>query len=72
MTAVSGKSHGAFEAPIRRWVCSCQEPPVLLATYDERGRINIKARDRYWHCQGSVQTICPKCGQEHVLDLNAR
>jgi hypothetical protein len=42
---------------------------LLLATYDARGRIHIKARDRYWHVQGIVQTICPRCGSEHALDL---
>jgi hypothetical protein len=42
---------------------------VLLATYDDRGRINIKSRDRYWHVHGTVQTICPRCGSEHTLDL---
>jgi hypothetical protein len=52
-----------------RWECSCQQSPVLLATYDDRGRINIKARDRYWHVQGTVQTVCPRCGSEHTLDL---
>lgn len=53
---------------IARWLCYCEAPPVLLATYDEAGRVNIKVRDRYWHCTGKVQTICPKCGQQHVLD----
>ena len=52
-----------------RWECRCQQPPVLLATYDAHGRINIKARDRYWHIEGRVQTICPRCGSEHALDL---
>jgi hypothetical protein len=52
-----------------RWECRCRQPPVLLATYDARGRIHIKARDRYWHVQGIVQTICPRCGSEHALDL---
>jgi len=52
-----------------RWECRCRQPPVLLATYDGRGRIHIKARDRYWHVQGIVQTICPRCGSEHALDL---
>jgi hypothetical protein len=52
-----------------RWECPCREPPVLLATYDRRGRINIKVRDRYWHVRGQVQAICPRCGAEHVLDL---
>ena len=52
-----------------RWECHCQRSPVLLATYDDRGRINIKSRDRYWHVHGTVQTICPRCGSEHTLDL---
>jgi hypothetical protein len=51
-----------------RWECRCQQPPVLLATYDDRGRIHIKARDRYWHVDGAVQTVCPRCGSEHTLD----
>jgi hypothetical protein len=55
-----------------RWECRCQETPVLLATYDARGRINIKVRDRYWHVQGVVQTVCPRCGSEHTLDLRSR
>jgi hypothetical protein len=54
-----------------RWECRCQEPPQLLATYDECGRINIKVRDRYWHVFGLVRTICPRCGAEHVLDLRS-
>jgi hypothetical protein len=53
-----------------RWECRCQHPPVLLGTYDAQGRINIKARDRYWHIQGVVQTVCPRCGSEHRLDLS--
>jgi hypothetical protein len=62
---------GDLDAPRRilfRWECRCRQPPVLLATYDGRGRIHIKARDRYWHVQGVVQTICPRCGSEHALD----
>jgi hypothetical protein len=60
-------------APPYRWVCPCQEPPVLLATYDPAGRLNIKVRDRYWHLFGfgHVQAICPRCGAEHLLDLRA-
>lgn len=54
---------------VSRWECRCQLPPVLLATYDGAGRINIKARDRYWRIMGVVATQCPKCGAEHVLDL---
>ena len=59
--------------PPYRWVCPCQEPPVLLATYDPAGRLNIKVRDRYWHLFGfgHVQAICPKCGAEHLLDMRA-
>lgn len=52
-----------------RWECRCQQSPVLLATYDDSGRINIKSRDRYWHIRGTVQTVCPRCGSEHSLDL---
>ena len=62
------------DAPRRilfRWECRCRQPPVLLATYDARGRIHIKARDRYWHVQGIVQTVCPRCGSEHALDLRS-
>ena len=62
---------GSVDAPQRmlfRWECRCRQPPVLLATYDARGRIHIKARDRYWHVQGVVQAICPRCGSEHALD----
>ena len=56
-------------ATVFRWECRCQERPVLLATYDAHGRINIKVRDRYWHVHGQVQTVCPRCGAEHILDL---
>ena len=64
---------GRVEAPLPslfRWECRCQQTPVLLATYDDRGRIHIKARDRYWHIHGTVQTVCPRCGSEHTLDLH--
>lgn len=54
-----------------RWECRCQQPPTLLATYDAQGRIHIKARDRYWHVDGLVQTVCPRCGSEHTLDLGS-
>lgn len=61
------------EAPPYRWVCPCQAAPVLLATYDLDGHLNIKVRDRYWHLYGfgHVQAICPRCGAEHLLDLRA-
>jgi hypothetical protein len=57
--------------PAYRWECPCQDPAVLLATYDPAGRINIKVRDRYWHLAGfgQVQAICPRCAAEHILDL---
>lgn len=55
--------------PVFRWECPCRPQPVLLATYDADGRINIKVRDRYWHVHGQVQAICPRCGAEHILDL---
>ena len=58
----------ARDTAVHRWLCLCQDPPVLLATYDDAGGVNIKVRDRYWHCTGGVQTMCPKCGQNHVLD----
>ena len=67
--AGSRRSGEGRREAIFRWVCPCQEPPVLLATYTRRGRINIKVRDRYWHVSGCVQAICPRCGAEHVLDL---
>jgi hypothetical protein len=58
--------------PTYRWECPCQNPPVLLATYEPNGKINIKVRDRYWHLFGfgQVQAICPRCAAEHVLDLH--
>ena len=55
-----------------RWECPCRQPPVLLATYDPGGKVNIKVRDRYWHLYGFgfVQAICPRCAAEHMLDLS--
>jgi hypothetical protein len=58
-------------ATVFRWECRCQERPILLATYDARGRVHIEVRDRYWHVHGQVQTVCPRCGAEHILDLRA-
>ena len=60
---------GAGTRSLVRWECRCRVPPVLLATYDNRGRIHIKVRDRYWHVAGVVQTICPRCGSEHTLEI---
>lgn len=69
---IEGRTIRSSTAPYR-WVCPCKEPPVLLATYDLDGRLNIKVRDRYWHLFGfgHVQAICPRCGGEHLLDLRA-
>jgi len=54
-----------------RWECHCQDPPVLLATWQPGGRVNIKVRDRYWHLDGfgTVSTTCPRCATTHELDL---
>lgn len=68
-SAVSSGSGAGATHTLIRWECRCRIPPVLLATYDERGRIHIKARDRYWHVNGVVQTVCPRCGSEHTLDM---
>lgn len=65
-------SNATQHETVSRWECRCQDPPVLLATYDTAGRINIKARDRYWHIVGIVATHCPRCGAEHVLDLRPK
>jgi hypothetical protein len=65
-----GRRNARSQHKAVRWECRCQEPPVLLGTYDESGHVNIKVRDRYWHVQGSsVHTVCPKCGAEHTLEL---
>ncbi|CAA9585123.1 MAG: hypothetical protein AVDCRST_MAG59-5378 [uncultured Thermomicrobiales bacterium] len=58
------------EAVPFRWECGCRETPVLLGTYEADGRINLKSRDRYWHVYGRVETHCPRCGAERVLDLD--
>lgn len=55
-----------------RWECHCRETPVLLGTYDASGTIHIKMRDRYWHVSGTVRTMCPRCGKEHVLNPGDR
>jgi hypothetical protein len=57
--------------PVHRWECGCQDPPVLLATWTDTGRVNIKVRDRYWHIVGCavIQTTCPRCASEHELDM---
>ena len=56
---------------IRRWECHCTQTPVLLGIYDVSGSFNIKIRDRYWRVtRGEVETVCPKCGSRHALDLD--
>ncbi len=65
--SVDGRSG---KGPISRWVCDCQDPPVLLATYDGQGTVNIKSRDRYWTVRGEVWARCPLCGTEHYFDRN--
>jgi hypothetical protein len=60
-------SGAAGDAGTRRWVCACQRPAVLLATYDRDGQIHIKVRDRYWHVIGLVEATCPRCGAVHLL-----
>jgi len=67
--AIGPRRAAGGRPPIYRWECPCRERPVLLATYDAAGRVNIKVRDRYWHVHGQVQAICPRCGAEHLLDL---
>jgi hypothetical protein len=73
MTGIGGGARSGAVAEssgaLVRWECRCQHPPILLATYDAGGRINIKVRDRYWHVYGVVRTVCPRCGSEHTLDL---
>jgi hypothetical protein len=50
---------------VRRWLCCCQRPPVLLATIDQAGAVFIKSRDRYWTVEGAarVTATCPRCGR---------
>jgi len=52
-----------------RWVCDCTNPPVLLAIYDESGRIEIKVRHRHYIASGRLEATCPRCGAHHVLDV---
>lgn len=53
----------------RRWECYCRLPPVLLATVDTTGTLNLKIRDRYYHIDGAcvVRAVCPRCGRLHTL-----
>jgi hypothetical protein len=56
---------------IFRWECRCEQPPLLLGTYEEDGTVHIKVRDRFWHIRGEVRTICLRCGTEFTLDLQS-
>jgi hypothetical protein len=59
------------QPPLRfRWVCHCAEPPVLLAIYDETGRIEVKVRQRLYIAHKRLEAICPRCGTRHVLHLH--
>ncbi|HEU5432048.1 MAG TPA: hypothetical protein VFU81_10305 [Thermomicrobiales bacterium] len=66
------RSGGQPPQTLKRWECACGDRPVLLATYDDRGEIRIKFRDRFFFVHGHVRAICPRCGAEHVLDLRPR
>jgi hypothetical protein len=52
-----------------RWVCQCIQPPILLAIYDQTGRIEIKVGDRYYIAQERMQAACPRCGTWHTLEV---
>jgi hypothetical protein len=63
------------KTPIRpmavfRWKCRCQDPLMLLATYEENGTVHVKIKDRYWHIRGEVRALCLRCGTEHGPDLS--
>lgn len=68
MSAGAARLDQRTRAAVVRWECRCQEPPVLLGTFDATGTVNIKVRDRYWHVIGRIWTTCPRCGAEHELD----
>lgn len=72
----AGKGPAVNDAPTRprrslRWECPCQLPPVLLATVDATGTLNLKLRDRYYHIEGArvIRATCPRCGRVHTLDV---
>ncbi len=52
-----------------RWVCHCSNPPILLAIYDQTGRIEIKVGDRYYVARDQLQATCPRCGTQHTLEV---
>lgn len=62
---------GTGHRPVRyRWVCRCTEPPVLLAIYEETGRIEVKVRQRRYIAHGRLEAICPRCGTRQVLHVH--
>jgi hypothetical protein len=52
-----------------RWVCHCTNPPILLAIYDDSGRIEVKVGDRYYIARDQMQATCPRCGTQHTLEV---
>lgn len=52
-----------------RWVCHCSSPPILLAIYDQTGRIEIKVGDRYYIARDRLEATCPRCGTRHTLEV---
>jgi hypothetical protein len=66
--ATPRKPHLIGSPRARRWECSCREPAVLLGLIEPDGTITIKNRERDWVIQGTVQTRCPRCGQQHASD----
>lgn len=54
-----------------RWECTNGHEPVLLARYDDAGVIEIRMRERVYIARGSVQAFCPRCGCEHILELQS-
>jgi hypothetical protein len=55
-----------------RWVCHCTDPPILLAIYDESGRIEVKVGDRYYEARERLLATCPRCGTRHTLEIRRR
>jgi hypothetical protein len=72
MAGTGGSGHpGGNVGPdeLVRWECRRHQTPILLGMYGADGEIHVKVRDRHWRILGTVQTRCPRCGAEHVLDL---
>ena len=46
----------------------CQLSPVLLGSYVPNGLVVVKMRDRWYWIDGTVKTVCPRCGATHELD----